>query len=113
MTAIRASVDRRIRVIIVRRQLEEHAATLVEQATGTRPQRHRHIARRLMLLTAGVSEGDWAAAHSLARQSGLVYRETSSVLHSHRAFGDVPEQLVREWEQVVVTVGDAVGSLTG
>jgi hypothetical protein len=113
VSALRASVDRRIRVLIVRRRLEEQAATMVELATGKRPSQHRVVARRLMLLTAHVPAERWAAAYGLARQAAAVYGDTSTVLHSNRAFGDVPEQLVQEWEQVVSDVEGVVGQLRG
>lgn len=108
MTGLRASVDRRIRVLIVRRRLEEHAATLVERATGTRPSSHRSVPRRLSLLAAGAPAERWSAMYGLVRRAAFVYRETSTVLHSNRAFGDVPEPLVQEWEQVVVDVTTAI-----
>jgi hypothetical protein len=109
VNGLRASVDRRIRVLIARRRLEEHAATLVERATGTRPGVHRFVADRLALLTAGVPPARWADAHGLARRAANVYSDTSIVLHSNRAFGDVPEPLVREWEQVVADVQEMLG----
>ena len=112
MSALRASVDRRIRVLIVRRRLEECAATLVERATGKRPTQHRVVQPRLMLLTAEAPPDGWNATYELARRAATVYGETSTVLHSNRAFGDVPELLVQEWEQVVVDVGDALGRFT-
>jgi hypothetical protein len=98
---VRASVDRRIRVLIVRRRLEELAATLVEEATGVRPDQHSRIARRLMLLFARVPAERWGLSHGVARQAANVYGATSRVLHSNRAFGDVPEYLVQEWEQAI------------
>ncbi len=107
MSGLRASVDRRIRVLIVRRRLE-HAATMVERASGERPRRQRLVVHRLMLLTAEVPTERWVAAYGLARRAGTVYGETSTVLHSNRAFGDVPEQLVKEWEHVVADVENAV-----
>jgi len=100
---VRASVDRRIRVLIIRRRLEELAATLVEEATGVRPDQHSRIARRLMLLSARAPAARWGHAHGVARQAGNIYSATSRVLHSNRAFGDVPEYLVQEWEQTVAT----------
>jgi hypothetical protein len=105
---VRASVDRRIRVLIVRRRLEELAATLVEEATGVRPDQHSRIARRLMLLSARVPAEGWGLAHGVARQAGNVYGATSRVLHSNRAFGDVPEYLVQEWEQIVAAAAAAL-----
>lgn len=104
MTALRRPVDRRIRVIIVRRRLEDLAATLVERATGQRPQRHRMVAHRLKLLAAHVPIEKWASAYGLACRAANTYAQTSSVLHSNRAFGDVPEVLVQEWERVVTEV---------
>ena len=108
VTEMRASVDRRIRVLIVRRQLEEFAATLVEQATGTRPQRHRFVAHRLMLLVADAPDDEWSPLYGLAHRATVVYADTSTVLHSNRAFGDTPEQLVQEWEQVAADVAEVV-----
>ena len=108
MSRLRASVDRRIRVLIVRRRLEEHAASLVELITGQRPLRHRIVARRLMLLTAHRSSEQWHAAHSLARRAADVYAATSTVLHSNRAFGDVSEHLVQEWERVAADLARAI-----
>jgi len=108
VTGLRASVDRRIRVLIVRRRLEELAAALVERTTGTRPERHRFVAHRLMLLVAAVPDDEWPALYGLARWATIVYAETSTVLHSNRAFGDTPEQLVQEWEQVAADVAEAV-----
>jgi hypothetical protein len=61
-----------------------------------------------MLLAADVPAERWAAAYGLARRAAIVYDDTSTVLHSNRAFGDVPEQLVQEWEQVVADVEGAV-----
>jgi hypothetical protein len=52
----------------------------------------------------------WAAAYGVARRAATVYGETSTVLHSNRAFGDLPEHVVREWEQVVAEVGYAVAA---
>ena len=109
VTALRASVDRRIRVLLVRQRLEQSAATLVDRATGTRPDHHQYVAHRLLLLTAGAGPQVWRARFDLARRAGSVYRSTSGVLHSNRAFGDVPETLVREWEQVARDVERAVG----
>jgi hypothetical protein len=111
VSALRASVDRRIRVLIVRRRLEEHAATLVERATGNRPTQHRVVPRRLMLLTAEAPSDGWSATYELARRAATVYGETSTVLHSNRAFGDIPELLVKEWEQVVTDVDEALKQL--
>ena len=108
VNGLRASVDRRIRVLIVRRRLEEHAATLVERATGKRPKQHRVVPRRLMLLTADMPTQQWATAHGLARRAATVYSDTSTVLHSNRAFGDIPEHLVQEWEQVTADVEEAI-----
>jgi hypothetical protein len=48
------------------------------------------------------------AAHGLARRAGSVYAETSSILHSRRAFGDVEEVLVQEWEGVADEVDQAL-----
>lgn len=62
-----------------------------------------------MLLTAGVLTHEWSTAYGLARQAGTVYRETSMVLHGNRAFGDTPEQLVAEWEQIIVDMTVAAG----
>lgn len=70
---------------------------------------HRNVAQRLMLLTAGVEPDRWAAAFGLARQAVAVYRETSAVLHGNRAFADVPEVVVREWEQVATEVTERSG----
>jgi hypothetical protein len=108
VTGLRPSVDRRIRVLIVRRRLEELAATLVEQSAGIRPQRHRFVAHRLMLLVAAVPDDEWPALYGLAHRATVVYADTSTVLHSNRAFGDTPEQLVQEWEQVATDVAEAV-----
>jgi len=59
---------------------------------------------------AGLGSDRWAAAYGVARRAAIVYGETSTVLHSNRAFGDLPEHVVREWEQVVAEVGYAVAA---
>lgn len=101
MKALRGPVDRRVRVLCRRRRLEDHAATLVERATGSRPRGHRNVRPRLLLLADARTPAAVRAAHALARRAAGVYAETSTVLHSTRAFGDLPEVLVREWEAVV------------
>ena len=108
VSGLRGSVERRIRVLVVRRRLEEHAATLVESLTGKRPGSHARVSSRLLLLAVGQSPDAVRAAHGLARRAGSVYAETSSILHSRRAFGDVEEVLVREWESVVDEVDQAL-----
>jgi hypothetical protein len=47
-------------------------------------------------------------AHGLARRAGSVYAETSSILSSRRAFGDVEEVLVQGWEGVADEVDQAL-----
>lgn len=108
MSWLRAPVDRRIRVLIVRRRLEEHAAELVAHATGVRPSLHSNIASRLLLLATGATSHDIRAAHALAYRAGTVYAATSEVLHSRCAFGDTPEVLVCEWEAVADQVGQEI-----
>jgi hypothetical protein len=91
-------VHRRIRVLLVRQLLEQQAAELLRAAEGPGSDRlHRRVARRLLLLTARVPEADWATAYGLAELAATVYGHTCAVLHGNRAFGDVPEVLVREW----------------
>jgi hypothetical protein len=105
---------RRVRVLMARQRLEQQARILLCHAEG-RPiaeRSHQYVVKRLMLLTAGVPPDRWAAAYGLARRAGAVYRETSAVLHSNRAFADVPEALVRGWEDVVDEVEKAVASFT-
>jgi hypothetical protein len=85
--------------MIVRRSLEESAATLVEEATGIRPELHSAVSRRLMLLPARVAGDQWSDVYGLMRRAARAYEVTSEVLHSNRAFGDVSEHLVQEWEQ--------------
>ncbi|MFP5021910.1 hypothetical protein [Pseudonocardia phyllosphaerae] len=94
-------MDRRIRVLIVRRRLETAAADLVERATGTRPARHSYVAVRLMLILSYTDTYHWEARYGLARQAARVYSATSAALHSNRAFGDIPEHEVQGWEKVV------------
>lgn len=108
VSRLRGSVERRIRVLVVRRRLEEHSAALVEALTGQRPPSHTRIRSRLLLLAVGRSPDAVRAAHGLARRAGSVYAETSSILHSRRAFGDVEEVLVREWEGVADEVDQAL-----
>jgi hypothetical protein len=66
------------------------------------------VAYRLKLLAADVPADRWASAYGLACRAASTYAHTSAVLHSNRAFGDVPEALVREWEKVVADVTSAV-----
>ena len=47
-------------------------------------------------------------AHGLARRAGSGYAETSSILGRRRAFGDVEEVLVQEWEGVADEVDQAL-----
>lgn len=108
VSPLRGSVERRIRVLVVRRRLEEHAAALVEALTGQRPRSHTRVKSRLLLLAVGQSPDAVRATHGLARRAGAVYAETSSILHSRRAFGDVEEVLVREWEGVADEVDRAL-----
>lgn len=105
-----SSLDRRIRVLVVRRRLEEAAATLVERARGKRPSQHRVVDARLMLLSAGAPPEQREAVHGLARRAAGVYDATSAVLHSRRAFADVPEYRVREWEDTVADVESAMST---
>lgn len=98
--------------MVVRRRLEETAASLVELATGTRPGSHSVVARRLMLLPAHARDDRWSYLLGLARRASRVYELTSAVLHSNRAFGDVPEHLVQEWEQTAAEVADAMQDRT-
>jgi len=106
-------VHRRIRVLLVRQVLEQQAAALLRAAEGPGIDRyHCYVARRLMLLTAGVPETDWPAAHGLATLAATVYRHTCDVLHGKRAFADVPEVLVQEWEDVAARVREAVDRAT-
>jgi hypothetical protein len=107
-------VVRRVRVLRARQRLEQQAWILLCHVEGrpTSERGHQYVVRRLMLLTAGVPPERWAAAYGLARRAGVVYRETSAVLHSNRAFADVPEALVQEWEDVVEEVEEAVASCT-
>lgn len=98
--------------MIVRRRLEETAATLVEEATGHRPDLHSAVSRRLMLLPARVGEGQWSDVYGLMRRAARAYELTSQVLHSNRAFGDVPEHLVQEWEQTSDEVELVLGART-
>jgi hypothetical protein len=109
---LRGPVERRVRVLTARQRLEQQARILLCHAEGrpTSDRPHQYVVGRLMLLTAGVPPERWAAAYGLARRAGVVYRETSAVLHSNRAFADVPEALVREWEDVVEAVERAVAS---
>jgi hypothetical protein len=108
----RGPVERRVRVLMTRRRLEQQARTLLCHTEKRAPadRRHQFVVRRLMLLTAGVPPEQRAAAYGLARRAGAVYGETSKVLHSNRAFADVPEALVREWEDVVEEVENAVAA---
>jgi hypothetical protein len=101
---MRASMDRRIRVLVVRRRLENASATLVDRATGAPPALHSMVASRLMLLAAGAPPEQWSHVYGIARRAAGVYAATSSVLHSNRAFGDIPEHEVQEWEHVVAEV---------
>ena len=104
-------VRRRIRTLLVRQLLEEQATALLEAAEGPAPARfHRRVADRLMLLTSGVPTADWATAYGLAKLAGTVYRQTCSVLHGNRAFADVPEVLVQEWEEAAERVREAVAA---
>lgn len=104
-------VRRRVRVLLVRQRLEQQALLMRDEArsAATNGATHRNVAQRLMLLTAGVEPERWSDAFGLARQAASVYRETSAVLHSNRAFADVPEVLVREWEQVTTEVTNRCG----
>lgn len=106
---MRASVERRIRVQVVRRRLEEAAAALVERVTGIRPTSHSRVAKRLLLLSAGADDADRRDRHDLARQAGYVYAMSSEVMHSRRAFGDVYAPLVLEWEEVAARVEQVLG----
>lgn len=102
-------VQRRIRVLLVRQTIEQQATALLDAAEGTVPDRlHRHVAGRLMLLTAGACASEWMAAYGLAKLAAGVYRHASAVLHGRRAFADVPEILVCEWEQVAKRLRGAV-----
>lgn len=106
---------RRIRVLLVRQALENLAADLLSAAEGgVAPQRaHAFVRSRLLLLADGAHGDEWLGLTDLARRAGTVYRETSDVLHSNRAFGDVPKALVKEWEEVVATLRAAVAEKLG
>jgi hypothetical protein len=61
-----------------------------------------------MLLVTAVPDDEWPALHARADRATVVFADTSTVLHSNQAFGDTPEQLVQEWEQVATDVAEAV-----
>lgn len=109
-TPLSATSQRRIRVLLVRQDLELLAADLLRAAEGgvVADRTHAYIRSRLLLVAAGASGEEWLQLRNVARRAGTVYRETSDVLHSNRAFGDVPEVLVTEWEEVVATLRAAV-----
>lgn len=69
---------------------------------------HRFVAGRFMLLTVPAAEPEWADSYGLAKLAAGVYRQTSAVLHGNRAFADVPEVLVQEWEGTAERVRSAV-----
>jgi hypothetical protein len=94
---------RRIRVLIARQNLEELSRKLLCRSEGTDPadRDHGDVGARLLLLTADVPAEDWKDAYLLTRRAWAAYKGTSEVLHSRRAFGDMPEVLVREWEDAV------------
>jgi hypothetical protein len=108
------AVERRVRVLLVRQVLEEQAMILLG-ATGeyTAGRLHRYVAGRFMLLTARVAEPEWADAYGLAKLAAGVYRQTSAVLHGNRAFADLPEVLVQEWESTAEQVRAAVARVAG
>ncbi|MDN5758528.1 MAG: hypothetical protein L0H59_08345 [Tomitella sp.] len=101
---------RRIRVLIIRQRLERAALDLLcaAEARGSADRLHAVVPSRLLLLAADAYDQEFEDLVWIARRAGAVYRETSKVLHSNRAFGDVPEVLVKEWEAVVANVRDAV-----
>lgn len=98
-----ADFHRRIRVLLVRQRIEVVARALLCIAEGSQPddRLHARVKARLLLLLAHVPHEKWSVAYRLARRAGAVHGETSDVLHSRRAFADVPEVLVREWEDLV------------
>lgn len=93
---------RRIRVLVARQRIERCARDLLCDAEGSDPAQrlHEHVRTRLLLLAIGVCADRWWAAYVLARRAADAYAGTSAVLHGRRAFGDVPEVLVGEWEEV-------------
>jgi hypothetical protein len=102
---------RRIRVVLARQRIEEAALRLVQAAE--RPpvpgRRHGHVTARLLLLLHGADSPDrFAERLHLADRAAAVYAGTSDVLHSRRTYVDVPEALLREWEDVVDALESAV-----
>lgn len=101
---------RRIRVLAARQHLEELSRTLLCDAEGSDPtdREHGNVEARLLLLTAHVPPTSWWDAYLRARRAAAAYKGTSQVLHSRRAFGDVPEVLVQEWEEAVEQLREAI-----
>ena len=63
----------------------------------------------LLLLLVDLPEERWPETYRIADRARAVHRETSDVLHSRRAFADVPETLVAEWESVTAEVERIAG----
>lgn len=102
---------RRIRVVLARQRIEEAALRLLRAAEHppVPGRRHSHVATRLLLLLDGADTPDrFAERLHLADRAAAVYAGTSDVLHSRRTYIDIPEALLREWEDVVDAVEAAV-----
>jgi hypothetical protein len=93
---------RRIRVLQARQRIEDVARRLLYDAegAGATARFHVNVKTRLLLLCAAASD-EWPDRYRIADRAAAVYDATSDVLHSRRTYVDVPEALLREWEDVV------------
>lgn len=104
MSIVPQALDRRLRVLQARQQVEECARRVYALAFGLDPetQWHKHVRRRLNLLACWAQDDrDFLRYRAVAAQLSWVYGQCCAVLHGRRAFTELPEPEVAAWEATV------------
>jgi hypothetical protein len=104
---------RRIRVLRGRQRIEDAARRLLCEAegAGTGDRTHAHVKTRLLPLCFACGD-EWPDRYRLADRAAAVYSATSDVLHTWHTYIDVPEALLRAWEDVVNELEEVVAAIS-
>lgn len=104
LSYVALALDRRLRVLQVRQQVEQCALRVYALAFRLDPeaQWHKYVCRRLKLLACWAHDDqEFQRYRAVAAQLAWVYSQCCAVLHGRRAFTELPEPEVAAWEATV------------
>lgn len=95
--------DFRLCALQARRELEEYSTALWSEFTGvpTSEVWITQVASRLHLVLGRVSARSGREALTVVRAAGIVYKETSDVLHGRMRGAHMAEVRIAEWHEAV------------